>query len=63
VYGVGKLKIAFLEEVPYVLARLGEPGVKELAIEQWNSAPPEKHHPVSIMFFGENSILASHIFV
>jgi hypothetical protein len=47
-----------IERVPCnVLCRLDEPGVKDLALAQWRSAPAHSHHEVSREFFGEGSAL------
>jgi hypothetical protein len=58
VVGVGKLKIKHLDEIPYLFARLGEPGIKDRVIEQWKSASKDRHHPVSVHIMDESSNLA-----
>ena len=49
VYSRGMQKHAFLDEVPYIFARLGfETGINKRAIAQFDSAPRSKHNKVSI---------------
>lgn len=51
------LCVRSIKPVHNVLCRLGEPGIKELCLEQFRSAPLHRHHPVSIEFLGEDSKL------
>lgn len=50
-FEVGMQKLAFLDKLPYVLARLEEPGVRRRCMDQWDSCPPEGHHRVTREFF------------
>lgn len=50
VYEMATRKISFLDRIPYLLARLGEPGVRRRCVEQWESCSAEKHHRVSREF-------------
>lgn len=54
-------KISFMTKVPYLLARLGHPGVKEQCLQQWASCPPHRHHRVSREFLEEGSQLRKDI--
>ena len=45
-----KVKVAFLDRVPYVLARVGEPGVRDRVLQQWDSRPPTHHDSVTRHF-------------
>lgn len=51
VFEMATRKLSFLDRVPYLLSRLGEPGVRRRCEEQWSSCPPEKHHRVTRQFF------------
>ena len=45
----GNLKLAFVDRAPYIFANLGfKDGIRERAIEQFASAPLEKHNRNSI---------------
>ena len=49
VVGRAKLKIAFLDRIPYLLPKLGVfEGIRERSILQFNSVPLENHDPISI---------------
>jgi hypothetical protein len=52
------LSIKGADEIPYLFARLGEPGIKDRVIEQWKSASKDCHHPVSVHIMDESSNLA-----
>ena len=43
-------KIAYLDRIPYLLARLCEPGIRQRCEAQWAAVPPEGHHRVSHEF-------------
>lgn len=43
-------KVAFLDKVPYLLARLGEPGVRDRCLSQWAACPADEHHRVTREF-------------
>lgn len=44
-----------------VFSRLDEPGVREIVLNQYNSAPPEQHNPVSNDFLAEGSELRAMV--
>ena len=58
VVGTGRRKTQFLDEIPYLLARLGEEGVKQRVLQQWNQVPPAGHHDIACFeFLGATSQL------
>lgn len=50
-FEIGMQKVSFLDRVPYLLARLEEPGVCRRCMEQWESCAPAGHHRVTRDFF------------
>lgn len=54
-------KIGFLGEVPYLLVRLDEPGVRDEVLTQWAATPPENHHKVTREFLTEGSPLRAAV--
>lgn len=56
-YHLSHRKIAHLDRIPYLLARLSEPGVRSRCIEQWNSCDPSQHHRVSHEFLSPSGEL------
>ena len=50
VYLAALRKIDFLNHLIWLLARLGEPGVKARCLELWAAAPGAEHHRVSAIF-------------
>ena len=44
-------RVSFLESIPYLAARLDEPGIRDRCIQRYRSAPPETHHNVSRLLF------------
>ena len=56
-----KDKFGFLKVVPYLLARADDLEVLRECRDQWRSAPPEHHHPVTRAFFEEGSPIAGTI--
>eukprot|EP00959_Pyramimonas_sp_CCMP1952_P210179 4398161-Pyramimonas_sp.AAC.1 len=54
-------KLEFLDRVPYLFARLDEPGVAARTIQQFLSAPLEAHHPLTLEFLGPSSVLKVHV--
>ena len=50
--GMGHDKIDYLDKIPYLFGRLGQPGVRDRVIAQWKSAPAARHAPLSIEFLG-----------
>lgn len=61
VYAMGGEKFEFLSKLPYLLAQLHLPGVRDRALEQWRSAPPAAHHRVSREFLADGSPLRAQI--
>ena len=55
------LKIGFLDVIPWLLARLDQPGVAARALEQYQSAPRISHHRVSHEFLDEAGDLREHV--
>ena len=47
-FALGTEKIGYLNTLPWLLARLEQPGVRALCVEQWASVDPSKHHPSSV---------------
>lgn len=62
-HALGMQKILFLDRVPYLLARLREPGIKRRCLEQWGATAPENHHRVTREFLdaAHPSGLWSHV--
>lgn len=56
-FHLGSRKVAYLDKVPYLLARLGEPGVRGRCLEQWSACPPEAHHRVTREFLDPRGAL------
>ena len=50
-------KLAYLDVIPYLFARLDTPGVRDRCIAQWNAAPQEHHHEESRLWMDEASPL------
>ena len=50
-------KLQHLDEVPYLLARLDEPGVRDRCLLQWGEGAAGTHVPVSAEFLQEGSPL------
>lgn len=47
---LAKEKIGHLDKVPYLLARLSEPGIRDRCLEQFQRAAPSEHHRVTRWF-------------
>ena len=62
-YALAVDKINFLDRIPYLFARLREPGVKERCLQQWRAAPLALHQRVSCEFLqpGHSSGLRAHV--
>ena len=54
-------KIRFLNEVPYLLVRLDQPGVRDECMAQWLKCAPDKHHRITREFLAEESPLRSEV--
>lgn len=50
-------KFEWLRKVPYLLARVGQEGVVEECLRQWDAIPPERHHRVTRSFLAPGSVL------
>ena len=50
IYVLGLQNVAYMEQLPWLLVRLDEPGVLQRCIHQWNSTPRDAHHNVSNFF-------------
>ena len=46
----GLLKLDWLECIPWLLAKLPFPGVRDRVLRQWESVPSERHHAISNMW-------------
>lgn len=60
-FELGTRKIKFLDKVPYLLARLAEPGVRQRCLDQWESCDPAGHHRVTVEFLSPAGALRRHI--
>ena len=47
VHGLGYEKFLWLDQVPYLLSRLDQPGVEAKTVEQWVSTSPQYHNRVT----------------
>ena len=54
-------KIQFLDELPYLLARLHQPGVRDECLRQWEEVSPDAQDSVSAEFLQESSPLRNDI--
>ena len=46
----GRAAVRYLNKVPWLLARLDQPGVRAQVVRQWAAVPRERHHPLSVFF-------------
>ena len=58
---LGRRKFQWLQRLPYLLVRLGDPGVAAECKRQWLAAPPADHHRVTQRFMAEGSRFAEAI--
>ena len=56
---LAKKRHAYLDELPWLIARMLQPGVKALCVQKYLEA--DKHHPVSHMFFAEGGSLKAEV--
>jgi hypothetical protein len=56
-FALGSLKVRPFGSVPYLFARLGEEGVRDAAVAQFNSAPASAHHPLTLAMLSQSSRL------
>ena len=61
VYSAGVAKFRFLDEIPYLCARLRQPGIAKRCVDQWHASPAAAHHRVSHEFLSEASVFRKHI--
>ena len=54
-------KLRFLDELPYLLCRLHEDGVRDRCVAQFSECTEDHHDPVSVEFLGEASLLRPQI--
>jgi len=54
-------KMRYLYRLPYLLARLREPGIRQQVYDQWNSVRPEEHHRVTQKWLIDGMPLRRHI--
>jgi hypothetical protein len=54
-YALGRKKIAFVDRIPFLFARLDEPGISQRCRDQWAEAIPEHHDLVSAEFLSPTS--------
>ena len=54
-------KFRHYDELPYLLARLREPGIAKRCLEQWAEARPDQHDPVTVEFVGADSPLRAAV--
>ena len=53
-------KMVHYDKLPYLRARLGEPGVRGRILLQYREAPPCQHHRVTNLFLGSGRAASSH---
>lgn len=56
-YELALRKLGFLDKIPYLLARLADPGVRDRCVAQWAACAPEGHHRVSHEFLSPTGAL------
>lgn len=56
-YEMGLRRIDFLNGLPYILARLKQPGIAAKCVELWGSVPAADHHRVSVEFLSPDGAL------
>lgn len=61
-YALALEKISFMEDIPYLAARIGDEGIAQKCLDQFDGAPVERQHPVSVrLFSAENGPTASSL--
>ena len=58
---LAKEKMAWLNKLPYIICRLGVPGVRDVALAQFDSAPLERHHRLTVMVMSLDSQLGQDV--
>ena len=61
VVGVGRKKLAFLDRIPFLIARIDEPEVRPRILQQWEEAAEADRDAVSAEFLEEGSPLRRQI--
>ena len=61
VYHAAQQRLRWLNRIPWLCARIGEPGVAERCLAQWASAPAASHHRVSVRFVAPGGPLRDHV--
>lgn len=61
VCGLAREKLRYLTKIPWLLARLDEPDVRDECVSQWDSAPPSAHHRVSAEFLAPGGPLRAMV--
>ena len=57
VVALAQEKFSWVSKVPYILARLGEPNIRDEALRQFASVPLDRHHRISVLFLEESGSL------
>ena len=60
-HSLGYKYIEHLEKIPWLFARLAEPGIAQLVLEKFDAFPLEAHHRLSIHILGPNSPLRAGV--
>lgn len=60
-FAIAVQKLDHLDKLPFLLARLGEPGVRGRVLYQYSEAPPERHHRLTNDFLAEGSSLRAAV--
>ena len=55
VVNLARTKLAFLDSIPYLFARLREDGIRDRCLEQFRQAAPGAHDKVSRYMLGANT--------
>ena len=58
---LGKRKVAHLDRVPYLLARLDQPGIRDRCLEQWQEVSAAEHDLVTREFLDPSMRLRSFV--
>ena len=58
---MAKNSMELFSVIPYLLSQLGKPGVRDTCLEQFRSAPLERHDRVTLRLLAEGSPLRRHV--
>ena len=61
VHALGLEKLQLRDQVPYLVARLRQPGVRARVVQQWGSASPESHHRLTRKICQPGGDLRAHL--